>query len=134
MATFVFTSPAINVATGQRGTLVLTDAEAPAPSGDGGGVLALTNGPTEACFDELWRMGGIRLADVESLEVTEGVTHNSQRRESRPTSVVTIYLRDGSTANYGLAGSYPALIRAIFMESGWGHLYRSHANALSQGS
>lgn len=127
MATFVFTAPATDMLTGERGTLVLTSERASKPGDDPRGALILVDHPDNLKDTTPSRRRGVPLDDVESLEITTGTSGNPGADTFQQTSIVTLRLKKGSPVVYGLARSNPALVRAVFAEAGWTRRHRSRA-------
>ena len=127
MTTFLFTSPATNVRTGQRGTLVLTDHDHRAPTDRRGSALILTGSPAQTILHGAHSNGAVHLVDVESLEITSAMP-SAQVWDPHPASTVFLHLKDGSTVGYRLSHSSPVLLREIFTEAGWSGLCRKRTH------
>lgn len=129
MTTFLLTSPATDLRTGRRGTLLLTDRAGTGTEDGGGASLVLTGDPETG----LHGPGGdraVRVADVDWVEVTADRTAAWGGYGSPPPCIVTLHMKDGSDTGYRLSRSNPALLRAVFAEAGWPRAARPAASGL----
>ena len=115
MTTVMFTSPATDLRTGQHGTMVLTDQTDSGPTDARDSSLFLTSDLLQVFHHDLSDAVTVHLVDVACVDITV----HAPSGPSAPASVVTVHLKDGSTARYLLSGSTPVLIRGAFVEAGW---------------